>query len=160
VVNVLLLNASYEPLNIISLKRAVSLLTREVVHAADEAAVNIRTATGQISVPAVLVLKVYRNVPRRKTPCTKRGVLQRDNYTCGYCGQPGSTVDHIVPRNRGGRLTWSNAITACEKCNGRKGDRTPQEAGMRLLWEPKTPRVNYVVARGEVPATWKAYLEV
>jgi 5-methylcytosine-specific restriction endonuclease McrA len=68
------------------------------------------------------------------------------------------TLDHIIPRSRGGRNTWGNTACACFRCNQRKADRTPHEAGMPMLWEPKTPRVNYIIAAGDVPDTWKVYL--
>jgi 5-methylcytosine-specific restriction endonuclease McrA len=92
---------------------------------------------------------------------------------CGYCGRrPGDlqrgrrlsrrdyTIDHILPVSRGGKNTWGNTICACAACNQRKADRLPHEANMKLLWEPKRPRANYVVVSGEVPTAWKAYLEV
>jgi 5-methylcytosine-specific restriction endonuclease McrA len=66
-------------------------------------------------------------------------ILQRDKHTCGYCGSFGNTVDHIVPKSRGGKETWGNCVTACSDCNGWKADRTPEEAGMELLWPPKVP---------------------
>ena len=70
------------------------------------------------------------------------------------------TVDHIIPRSRGGKNTWGNTACACAACNRRKGNRTPHEAGMRLLWEPKTPRVDYLVLWGDIPASWKVYLRM
>jgi 5-methylcytosine-specific restriction endonuclease McrA len=104
---------------------------------------------------------------------SRRAVLQRDNYTCAYCGlRPGDkqrgrlltkqtfTVDHIWPISRGGKDTWGNTICACPSCNQRKGNRTPHEANMKLRWEPKSPRVNYLVMSGDVPAAWKIYLEL
>jgi 5-methylcytosine-specific restriction endonuclease McrA len=75
-------------------------------------------------------------------------------------GKNDFTVDHLIPRSRGGKNTWGNTACACPLCNNRKGDRTPHEAGMVLRWEPKIPRVGYLVASGDVPAAWKVYLEV
>jgi 5-methylcytosine-specific restriction endonuclease McrA len=76
-------------------------------------------------------------------------VLERSNFT----------VDHIMPSSRGGKNSWGNTVCACPVCNHRKGNRTPHEANLKLLWEPKTPRVSYLVASGDIPAAWKVYLE-
>lgn len=169
---VLLLNASYEPLSIIPQRRALSLLMRGRVDAVTEEAVTIQSSSDTLRIPTVIRLRRYINVPRRGAQWSRRAVLQRDGYRCIYCGvqagelQKGQalarqdfTVDHIIPRSRGGRNTWGNTACACPVCNHRKGDRTPHEAGMPLRWEPKTPRVGYIVASGDIPASWKVYLE-
>lgn len=169
---VLLLNASYEPLGIIPQRRALSLLLRGRVDAATEDEHAIHGCSTTLRIPTVIRLRRYINVPRRGARWSRRGVLQRDGCRCIYCGvQAGETqrgqtlakqdftVDHIIPRSRGGRNTWGNTACACPICNHRKGDRTPHEAGMPLRWEPKTPRVGYIVASGDVPAAWKVYLE-
>lgn len=171
--NILLLNASYEPLAVISRRRAMSLLLKGRVEAASSEAVELQGATNTLCIPAVIRLRRYINVPRRGARWSRRSVLHRDSYTCAYCGiQPGYvqrgqvlskhsfTVDHIIPVSRGGKSTWINTICACPMCNQRKGNRTPDEANMKLRWEPKIPRVNYLVLTGEVPATWRLYLQV
>lgn len=171
--SVLLLNASYEPLAIIPQRRAMSLMMRERVDAATSEGVTIRGVSGSLTIPSVIRLRRYINVPRRGARWSRKAVLQRDGYRCIYCGleaggrQKGSiinrgdfTVDHIIPRSRGGRSTWSNTACACPTCNNRKADRTPHEAGMVMLWEPKTPRVNYLIASGDIPAAWKIYLRM
>jgi 5-methylcytosine-specific restriction endonuclease McrA len=170
---VLLLNASYEPLRVVSVQRAVGLLMSGVAEAVDGVAARLRTPSTVFEVPSVLRLRYYVNVPRRGAVWSRRGVLARDEYTCIYCAaRPGDrrdgrvltradfSVDHLIPRSRGGANTWGNTACACRYCNGRKGGRTPHEAGMRLLWEPKTPRVNYLIVSGEVPAEWKVYLRM
>jgi 5-methylcytosine-specific restriction endonuclease McrA len=170
---VLLLNASYEPLSIIPQRRALSLLLRGRVDPATEETVTFQGTSAALSIPTVIRLRRYINVPRRGARWSRQGVLQRDNYCCIYCGievgdqQRGKvlskkdfTVDHIIPRSRGGKNTWGNTACACPLCNNRKGGRTPHEAGMTLLWEPKLPRVDYMVASGEIPTAWKVYLEV
>lgn len=172
-VAVLLLNASYEPLTIIPQRRAMSLLLRGRVDAATQETVKIQGVSDSLQIPIVLRLRRYINVPRRGARWSRRAVLQRDRFTCIYCGikvgdmQKGRlltrqdfTVDHLIPRSRGGQNTWGNTACACPVCNHRKGNRTPHEAGMGLRWEPKIPRVGYLVASGEVPAAWKIYLEV
>ncbi|GAB4425893.1 MAG: HNH endonuclease [Anaerolineae bacterium] len=170
---VLLLNASYEPLAVITQRRAVTLLLKGRVEAACTEAVEIQGAASPLHIPTVIRLRRYVNVPRRRARWSKRAVLQRDKYTCAYCGlRPGDsqrgevlsrrnfTIDHILPASRGGKNSWGNTVCACAACNQRKGNRTPHEANMKLLWEPKTPRVNYLVASGETPSTWKIYLEI
>ncbi|MDQ3249027.1 MAG: HNH endonuclease [Chloroflexota bacterium] len=170
---VLLLNATYEPLAVIPQRRAISLLLRGGVDAVTDEMLNIPGITSVISIPTVLRLRRYIHVPRRGVRWSRRGVLQRDNYCCIYCGMRAGdlqqnkllaksdfTIDHIIPRSRSGRNTWGNTACACPHCNQRKGDRTPHEAGMTLRWEPKTPRVDYLVAFGEVPTAWKIYLEI
>jgi len=171
--SVLLLNASYEPLRVISVRRAVGLLMRGVVEGVQGVAARLRTPSTVFTVPSVLRLRYYVNVPRRKAVWSRRGVMRRDDYTCIYCGarvgqrdrgraltRSDFTVDHLIPSSRGGTNTWGNTACACRRCNHRKADRTPHEAGMRLRWEPKTPRVNYVIASGDMPSEWKVYLRV
>ncbi|MEZ4865272.1 MAG: HNH endonuclease [Caldilineaceae bacterium] len=170
---ILLLNASYEPLAVIPARRALSLLLRERVDAVTDERVKIPTASNDLAIPSVLRLRRYARVPKRGVRWSRRSVFQRDGYRCIYCGihagdrQGGEvitkrdfTLDHILPKSRGGRNTWGNTACACPKCNQRKGNRTPHEAGMPMLWEPKTPRVDYLVASGEVPTAWKFYLEL
>lgn len=169
---ILLLNASYEPLAVIPARRALSLLLRERVDAVTEELVNISMLTSELTIPTVLRLRRYVRAPRRGVRWSRRGVLRRDNFQCIYCGiragdmlgsqvivRTDFTIDHIIPKSRGGRNTWSNTACACPKCNQRKGDRTPHEAAMPMRWEPKKPRVDYLVASGEMPLAWKVYLE-
>lgn len=169
--DVLLLNASYEPLSVISVRRAVALLLRERVDAATDEARMLHSAQQELEVPVVLRLRRYVNVPRRGARWSRVGVLRRDGYRCIYCGVVATelregrqldrgdfTIDHIIPRSRGGTNTWGNTACACYACNQRKSDRTPHDAGMLLLWEPKIPRVNYFVLSGEAPEAWKFYL--
>ncbi len=162
---VLLLNATYEPLAVLSLPRAVKLLLRGRVEPVAEERILVHGSTRALAVPQVLRLKVYAHVPHRKTPAwTRRGLLERDAYACAYCGKRYAgrdlTVDHVTPLSQGGRSTWGNTVTSCGRCNQRKADRTPHEAGMKLLIEPKAPRTNYLVASGDVPATWKVWIEL
>lgn len=170
---VLLLNVSYEPLAVIPVRRAISLLLRDKVDAVTDDSVSVSGNSNTLYIPTVIRLKRYINVPRRGARWGRRAVLQRDSYQCIYCGirlgerQKGQvltkqdfTIDHIVPRSQGGLSTWGNTACCCAACNNRKGARMPHEAGMSLHWEPKTPRADYLVASGEIPATWKVYLEV
>jgi 5-methylcytosine-specific restriction endonuclease McrA len=170
---VLLLNVTYEPLRVISVRRAVNLMLRGAAVGVEGIAARLRTPSTVFEVPSVLRLKYYVRVPRRGAVWSRHGVLNRDGYRCIYCGlglgetrkgqrlhKSDFTIDHIVPRSRGGRNTWGNTASSCRWCNNRKGGRTPHEAGMRLRWEPKTPRVDYLVVSGNVPSEWKIYLRV
>lgn len=172
-VAVLLLNASYEPLAVIPRRRALSLLQRDRVDAVTNDVITVQGTNTTLHIPTVIRLRRYVNVPRRGARWSRQGVLRRDGYRCIYCGlqageRQGSrqlthadfTIDHIVPRSRNGRNTWGNTACACPTCNQRKGDRMPHEAGMSLRWEPKIPRVDYLVVSGEIPEAWKVYLEL
>lgn len=172
---VLLLNgSSWEPLAVITVQRAINLILAEKAIVVEQTGNYLRTVRKKFEIPSVIALKTYINVPRRKSHWSRKGVLVRDNYTCIYCGvklgsnQKGKiltkkdfTIDHIIPRSKGGRDTWSNTACACAKCNHRKSDRLHNEAGMRLRWEPKTPRTSYlVIALGSGPEVWKRYVEI
>lgn len=171
---VLLLNGStWEPLSVISIPRAINLLLAEKAVVVEQSNRFLRSVCSQFQVPSVIALRTYINVPRRKAHWSRKGVLTRDNYTCIYCAaKPGEilqgrvltrnemTVDHILPKSRGGKDVWTNTACACSVCNHRKGDRLPGEAGMKLLWEPRRPRTNYLVVEvGSGPETWRKYIE-
>lgn len=137
--NVLVLNASYEPLHKVDVRHAVRMLVRGVA-VVEEAVAGRRI--GHYPLPRVLRLVRYVTMRWRhgKRPAwTKRGLYRRDGGVCGYCGAHANTVDHIVPVSRGGGSTWDNTVLACGPCNGRKRDRTPAEAGMLLLVWPRVP---------------------
>ncbi len=162
---VLVLNASYEPLNIVSVKRAVVLLLKEKAELVEAAKATVRAERIAVDWPLVIRLVAYVAVPRRlPLPLSRRTVLARDLYTCQYCGtQPARnelTVDHVLPRSRGGGTSWDNVVAACGPCNRHKGNRTPEEAGMRLLSTPSRPRFIAVVLLTEASGheVWKKYL--
>ena len=171
---VLLLNGStWEPLAVVTVPRAINLLLAGKAIAVEQSGHFLRSVRQQFPVPSVIALRSYVNVPRRHAYWSRRGVLIRDNYTCIYCAaRPGTlmkgkvlgkndfTIDHIIPRSKGGKDTWTNTACACAHCNHRKGNRLHKEAGMRLRWEPKTPRTSYlVIAVGNGPDVWKRYIE-
>jgi 5-methylcytosine-specific restriction endonuclease McrA len=158
----LVLNASYEPLSVVSARRAVVLLVRDkadMVHAGDQVWHSERRTQ---PVPAVIRLRRYVRVPyRRRVPLSRKAVFARDLHRCQYCGSGAENLDHVVPRSRGGPHTWENVVAACRRCNTRKGDRTPVEAGMRLDASPRAPRQNgwLLIGLSAPPhPTWKAYL--
>lgn len=142
---VLVLNLTYEPLAFVALKRAIALVLRgkaDVVEAADAV---LRTARAVYEAPRVIRL---RSLVRQRwgvyhVPFSRKALMLRDDFTCQYCGEsPGAlTLDHIVPLSRGGSTSWANTVAACAKCNARKGNRTPEEAGMQLRRQPFQPRL-------------------
>jgi 5-methylcytosine-specific restriction endonuclease McrA len=136
---VLVLNADCGPLHRVSLRHAIRMLFREVavVH---EAQPDARIGVYPIPTVVRLVSYVVTRWRRSHGPAWSRtGVLARDGRRCGYCGKPASTIDHVLPRSRGGGNTWENTVAACGRCNGRKGDRTPAEARMPLRRVPAAP---------------------
>lgn len=137
----LVLNASFEPLSTVALRRAVVLVMQEkaVVEQAHPG-LRFRAAEIDLPVPRVIRLCRYVRVPfRQRAPWSRRGVLVRDRHRCAYCGRRATTVDHVIPRSRGGGDTWLNTVAACSADNHRKADRTPAQAGMVLLQKPFEP---------------------
>lgn len=136
-------NADYALHSTAPWSRAFLLLLKGKAYAVENhsPAVHIRSAGGEVmELPASVVLAEYAHKPYTPQRCSKIGVLRRDKHTCAYCGAKANTVDHVLPRSRGGADSWINLVAACQTCNGRKGDRTPSEAGMKLRWEPYEPR--------------------
>ena len=143
---VLLLNASEEVLRFIEWQRAVSLLfsgKAESPYNYDHS-YEIPHSTGVFLLPKAIRLKNYIRVPRARVYLSRKNIHRRDGHTCQYCGEkvvPGtSTIDHVMPRSRGGKNTWQNLVCACERCNVKKGDKTPKEANMELLRSPEEPK--------------------
>ncbi len=161
---VLVLNASYEPLQLVSVRRAVILILQEKAELIEAAEQQLRARNIAFDMPIVIRLVRYIKIPRRlRLPCSRRGVLARDRETCQYCGtQPGRlhlTVDHVVPRSQGGQTVWENVVTACRDCNHRKGGRTPEEARMTLLSKPRQPQYVAFALLGELERheVWRKY---
>lgn len=145
--SVLLLNASYEVLSFVSWQRAATLLACEHAYVFESVPGEfIRSPRLVLPAPVSIVLSEWVNVPYRifgdSDTAARMAVLRRDGFVCGYCGGKGSTVDHILPKSRGGLDTFGNLITACAPCNQAKDDRTPEESQMPLLWQPYDPRGN------------------
>jgi 5-methylcytosine-specific restriction endonuclease McrA len=158
----LVLNASYEPLSIVSSRRAVCLVLDEKAEVVEaEAGQVLHAATIEVPVPAVVRLRYMVKAPRRTiATVSRRAIFARDDYRCMYCGDRADSIDHVVPRSRGGQHVWENLAAACRPCNTRKRDRTPDEAGMRLLRPCRIPRASAWVVLGAplVPDVWKPYL--
>jgi 5-methylcytosine-specific restriction endonuclease McrA len=136
--HVLVLNASYEPLNITSWRRAVVMVLKGKAEGLEHEERNLRH---DFLAPTVIRLRQFVRIPFKELPLTRRNVFQRDHHTCQYCGYRGDklSIDHVIPRSRGGQDTWENVTTACIRCNVRKGNRTPKEADMPMSSVPRRP---------------------
>lgn len=161
---VLVLDQGFQPHRIVSWQRAVTMLFRGVAETIEEYDEEIRSVTFVMKVPSVI--RLLRKVGRKRAVKFSRiNVLTRDNFTCQYCGKHLPTrklnYDHVVPRCQGGKTTWENIVTSCFPCNDRKRDRTPEQAGMRLLKKPIKPRSLPVVAMHldltDIPSAWMSY---
>lgn len=141
--HVLLLNASYEPLTTLPMRRAILLVLRdkaEVVHD-DVGGATLRSATVSVSIPSVIRLRRYIRVPyRRRIPLTRVALMRRDRYLCAYCGKRAETIDHVIPRSRGGAHVWENCVASCKPCNHRKADHFLDDLGWELKVTPHVPR--------------------
>ena len=160
---VLVLNASYEPLNVCSVRRAHVLVGKGKAEVVEHHDVPLRTATREYIRPHVIRLLSYVRVPRSvKRRISRRALFARDGWRCVYCGTSTGrlTLDHVVPRSRGGASVWENVVTACAPCNLSKGDRLPEEARMPLARQPRPPApVLFIrLAAHRVPETWRRYL--
>ncbi len=140
------------------------MLLKEKAELLEATQAQLRAENFAMDVPLVIRLVRYVRIPRRLTlPLSRRTVLARDHYTCQYCGVQASksslTVDHVLPRWRGGKNTWDNVVTACASCNQRKGGRTPAEAGLLLRSKPQQPRYVAIVLLGAAPhkMAWSKY---
>ena len=146
----LVLNAGYEPLGVVSFKRALILVLNEkaTVLAGSEEHL-IHSARSALALPSVILLSRYVRVPTaRKIPVTRRGVLRRDSWRCAYCAKPANTIDHVQPKSKGGADTWENLVACCLKCNNAKGDKTLGEIGWTLGFQPKMPTGAQWLVRG------------
>ncbi|MBI4306860.1 MAG: HNH endonuclease [Chloroflexi bacterium] len=159
---VLVLNQNYQPLNICDVRRAISLLGRGKAETLDVDGLYIRSAYLTMRAPTVIRLVYLVKRPLHQRRLSRREVFVRDGYRCQYCGVETKhlTLDHVIPRSRGGLQTWTNVVSACTECNHRKAGRTPAEAHMRLLREPHPPRPNpYAFFHvGQVMDAWRPFL--
>ena len=160
----LVLNAGYEPLAVVSFKRALILVLNQkaTILAGAESQV-VHSANNEYELPTVILLQRYVRIPNARTvPVSRRGVLRRDQHQCGYCGKSANTIDHVLPKSRGGQDTWENLVACCLRCNNKKSDKTPAEMGWELLVTPRMPSGIIWSVRGvekEEPH-WQEFLRV
>ena len=159
----LVLNAGYEPLGVVSFKRALILVLNQKATVLSGAADQlVHSAKGSFELPRVILLSRYVKVPHsRKVPLSRRGVLRRDANQCAYCKRAANTIDHVQPKSRGGQDTWENLVACCLRCNNIKGDKTLQELGWELPFAPRMPSGMAWTIRGaeSVDPEWIDFLE-
>ncbi|MCU1634976.1 MAG: endonuclease, partial [Cryobacterium sp.] len=145
----LVLNAGYEPLAVVSFKRALVLvMNQKATIVESDRGHPVVAASGSWERPSVILLTRYVKIPRSSpAPVSRRGVLRRDDHRCCYCGKSASTIDHVLPRSRGGRDTWDNLVACCLRCNNVKGDQTPSELGWGMMFKPRVPQGSTWVVR-------------
>jgi 5-methylcytosine-specific restriction endonuclease McrA len=163
---VLVLNASYEPINICAARRALILVLKGVASAEETSLNSVHSARSAMHLPSVIRLLEYRRIPRQTRALSRKNILMRDRYTCQYCHKtlPSAelTLDHVIPRSRAGESNWENLVACCNPCNNRKGNRTPEEAGLKLLRQPRpfslhtSRHLMRMLGKGE--AQWRKYL--
>ncbi|WP_232319034.1 MULTISPECIES: HNH endonuclease [Rhodococcus] len=163
---VLLLNVTYEPLTALPARRAVVLMAcgkADTVHE-DEQGPVVHSADWSVQVPSVIRLRTYVRVPyRARIPMTRAALMHRDHFRCAYCGAKAETIDHVVPRSRGGGHSWENCVACCAPCNHRKADKMLSELGWTLRAElvpPSGPHWRLLAATKELHPAWMPYLGV
>jgi 5-methylcytosine-specific restriction endonuclease McrA len=140
--SVLLLNTTFEPLTVVPARRALKLLFSKKAHSVEEGLSFISTVRAKVRIPSVIQISYYVRKPYIAPKFSKKSVFIRDNFHCQYCGNHTAkpTIDHIIPKSKGGKANWHNVVTACHACNNKKGDRQMKESGMRLIKEPHEPK--------------------
>lgn len=157
----LVLNVTFEPLSVVAARRAACLVLDDKAELIEDDGTELRSVSMSIPRPSVIRLRYLVKVPfRRSAAVSRRGVFARDDFRCQYCGALADSIDHVLPRSRGGAHEWENVVAACRPCNLIKGDRTPAEAGMRLDRPCLAPRHSswVMVGASRVPESWKPYL--
>src|SRR5262245_31244940 len=163
---VLVLNASYEPINICAARRALVLVLKGVASAEEVSSQVVHSSRKSVSLPSVIRLLEYRRIPHQTRALSRKNILLRDRNTCQYCGMVLSsgelTLDHVVPRSRGGSSTWENLVACCHPCNRKKGNHLLVEINMKLLKEPRpfTLHTSRHIMRmiGRSDNKWRKYL--
>ena len=160
----LVLNASYEPINVCTVRRAAVLVLKQRAEILEKAEWALHAESLTLPRPVVIRLITYVRIPRdaHSRKITRRAIFARDQWTCQYCGNGHAnlTVDHVIPRSKGGSSAWDNIVTCCAPCNRRKGDRLPKVAGMHPMKEPRapSPHIFVHVASSAIHPAWEQYL--
>jgi 5-methylcytosine-specific restriction endonuclease McrA len=156
----LLLNATFEPLCVVSLRRAVVLVLKDKAEIVARDVAELHSARLNVPCPSVIRLVHYVRVPyRTRAPLSRRAVFARDEHRCQYCNRPAENIDHVIPRSRGGEHTWENVVASCRPCNARKENRYLHETDLRLRRLPVAPHSSWVVTSGgPIDPAWQPYL--
>lgn len=163
---VLVLNATFEPINVTAVRRAMVLMLKGVAQAEEINHTEVHSASRSVQVPSVIRLLAYRHIPQQTRALSRKNILLRDRNTCQYCGTvlPSGelTLDHVIPRSRGGSSTWENLVACCHPCNRRKGNQSPSEAAMKLMREPRAFNLHtsrhIMRLMGRSDDKWRKYL--
>ena len=163
---VLILNQTFEPFQVCSARRAVILLYAGKAERVEDTSRVFRSPSTSFVLPSVIRLHRFVRRPVQPTIAfNKKNILKRDAHTCQYCGRNGGermTIDHVIPKSLGGRTVWENVVSACRACNLRKGNKPPEEVGMRLLRPPAKPLsmfyLGFLARTAERPRAWNKYL--
>lgn len=160
--SVLVLNQDYQAIGICSVERAfVLILLKKAEMLKHHPQRRLRSVRQDFSMPSIIRLQSYIHLPYKRVNLSRHNVFRRDRNRCVYCGsREALTIDHVVPRSMGGRDAWDNLVTACQRCNARKGSMTPEEAGMTLTYQPFRPSFVMFLSNfaGEIQEEWKPYL--
>ncbi|MBI2168969.1 MAG: HNH endonuclease [Actinobacteria bacterium] len=159
----LVLNASYEPLSVVSIRRAVVLVLKEKAEVVHEGDGEMHSERLNVRIPSVIRLRRFVRVPyRARVPLTRRAVFVRDGHRCQYCGAGAESIDHVVPTSRGGAHEWENVVACCRRCNSAKEDRLLEDTHLHLVRRPVAPKQTMwiVVAVGRVDPAWERYLDL
>ncbi len=162
--SVLVLNANFEPIHVCDTRRALSLIYSQKAALILNGRGYVHSVTQSFPIPSVIRLEHIIHRPRPTVHLTRHELFRRDHYTCQYCGKSGGelTVDHVIPRNAGGPHNWTNLVTACITCNHRKAARTPEQAGMHLVFPPRQPPASvsyYFQKHLHENSGWEPFLE-
>ena len=156
--NVLVLNADYSPLNITTLQRGFVLVDKGKAEIVKKGVDDIITTVGNFVRPVIIRLLSYIKWRPNTVRVSRKRIFKRDKYTCQYCGSKKTlTIDHVIPRSRGGGNTWTNLVTCCSRCNVYKGNKTPKEAGMTLMSRPYEPTVFSSVLYDDAEEIWRDF---
>lgn len=159
----LVLNASFEPLSVVPLPRAVVLVLSDKASVVEDSeTVKVNSQNFTMPAPTVIRLNRFVHVPynARRITLNRKNLCERDDWTCAYCGKYGDTIDHVVPRFLGGKNIWENVVAACSKCNGKKGHKTLEQLGWKLDFSPyePSPAAGLVIAIANAEESWEPYL--
>jgi 5-methylcytosine-specific restriction endonuclease McrA len=155
----LVLNATFEPLAVVTARRAVVLVLKDKAEILESNGMVFRSEKLSIPAPSVVRLQYFVKVPyRARASLTRRAVFARDGWACQYCGKAAENVDHVIPRSRGGMHTWENVVASCRRCNAKKENRLHQEVGLKLRRHPYVPRDGLRLSLGRLEPEWEPYL--
>jgi 5-methylcytosine-specific restriction endonuclease McrA len=163
---VLVLNSTYEPINVCTTRRAIVLILKGLARTEERGERLFHSARNALPAPSVIRLIEYVHIPFERKSLSRKNILLRDHYTCQYCTRVMSpselTLDHVIPKSRGGNSNWDNLVACCKRCNNRKGNALPDEAGMKLMKRPQafSLHVNRQIMRylGRSDEAWRKYL--